>query len=480
MAIGIRRVFCTRVSGFSSHSLLSVEFDCPDADLSGWRLRIPHKTSKDDGGKALADLGQSSLEFWTSLPQNGEDCCAQEIYDIWLHRFNVWLGTDKAKETSTNCLKGNADYYFDDGLSARLSAKTLSTNWQTQVLKKSKAWAGEIQKHQQNGCEGCTHCTHLRGKLTRLPLKKVAPDLCPPQPLEPQWNERLDVALKQLSRETDKRLNSWRCAIQDSVQHGTKQVFDWLKHGSMPISIVSHLGLRLGAFHVHPPHILSALRQFWEPIFCPDDHQLDPLTIQAAIATLPAAPKLSLSPLTCSDFFRAAHCRSTSSAGLDGIELQELQALPEEAWTFVGLLVEKVEDGQPWPWQLLEVRLAPIPKGEEPGVTPSNKVRLVSISSHIYRSWSWLRTKQASGWLDSITNHEIHVQGRCTFDVLTVTSSQWHLAESNNQALGQLLLDSSKCFDTLSHEALIQIGSELGLPDQISVPFRSFVSCHAR
>eukprot|EP00971_Amphidinium_carterae_P152466 3021546-Amphidinium_carterae.1 len=46
--------------------------------------------------------------------------------------------------------------------------------------------------------------------------------------------------------------------------------------------------------------------------------------------------------------------------------------------------------------------------------------------------------------------------------------------------MGQLLLDSSKCFDTLSHEALISIGTALGLPDQISVPFRSFVSCHAR
>eukprot|EP00971_Amphidinium_carterae_P208959 4145317-Amphidinium_carterae.1 len=126
----------------------------------------------------------------------------------------------------------------------------------------------------------------------------------------------------------------------------------------MPISIVSHLG----AFHVHPPHILSALKQFWEPIFCPEDHSLDPLTVQAAISSLPPAPELVLCPLTCADFFRAAHSRTTSSAGLDGIELLELKSLPEEAWTLVALLVEKVEEGNPWPWQLLEVRLAPIPK----------------------------------------------------------------------------------------------------------------------
>eukprot|EP00971_Amphidinium_carterae_P263659 5230928-Amphidinium_carterae.3 len=350
LATGFRRAFSTEVSGFSSHSLLTVEFESTDVDLSGWRLRIPKKTPKSEWGKIVVDLDQTSQDFWGSIPDNSSDMSSQEIYDLWLFRLNQWLGTDKVKDSASNCLKGHADYYFDDGLCARLAPKTQATNWQTQVLKKSKAWANEIHKHSERGCEGCSHCTHLRCKLHRLPLRKLAPDLCPPRPLDTQWNERLEAALQQLKRETDRKLNSWRCAIQDSVQHGTKQVFDWLKHGSMPISIVSHLG----AFHVHPPHILSALKQFWEPIFCPDDHKLDPLTVQAAIASLPSAPELVLAPLTCSDFFRAAHSRTSSSAGLDGIELQELQALPEEAWTLVALLVEKVEDGHNWPWQLLE------------------------------------------------------------------------------------------------------------------------------
>eukprot|EP00971_Amphidinium_carterae_P084288 1668603-Amphidinium_carterae.1 len=199
LATGFSREFCTEVSGFSSHSLLSVEFDSTEVDLSGWRLRIPKKTLNAEWGKCLADLGQTSSDFWSTLPENSDDMSSQEIYDLWLFRLNQWLGTDKVKDSDSNCLKGHADYYFDDGLCARLAPKSQATNWQTQVLKKSKAWADEIQRHRDRGCEGCSHCTHLRSKLHRLPLRKFAPDLSPPQPLDPLWLGRLDTALSQLN-----------------------------------------------------------------------------------------------------------------------------------------------------------------------------------------------------------------------------------------------------------------------------------------
>eukprot|EP00971_Amphidinium_carterae_P069917 1383356-Amphidinium_carterae.2 len=59
--------------------------------------------------------------------------------------------------------------------------------------------------------------------------------------------------------------------------------------------------------------------------------------------------------------------------------------------------------GQPWPWQLLEVRLAPTPKGEGAGVVAGNMVRLVLVFSHTYRSWSWCRTKQCSACLSLVS-----------------------------------------------------------------------------
>eukprot|EP00971_Amphidinium_carterae_P154691 3066961-Amphidinium_carterae.2 len=201
--------------------------------------------------------------------------------------------------------------------------------------------------------------------------------------------------------------------MQDSIQCGSKKVFDWLRHGAQSISLVLHDGV----YYVHPPNILSVLMSFWEPIFCPEDHALDPSTIRAALALLEPVP-LVLPSLSPADFFRAVQLRSASSAGVDGIELAEIKALPEEAWGPIVYMVELIENGQPWPWQLLEVRLAPIPKGDGVGISESSKVRLVSISSHVYRSWSWIRCKQSSSWLATVSHAEIHggIQGRGTFE----------------------------------------------------------------
>eukprot|EP00971_Amphidinium_carterae_P262531 5207550-Amphidinium_carterae.2 len=335
--------------------------------------------------------------------------------------------------------------------------------------KKAKAWASEIQRHEELENFDSDHCIHLRRKLSRLPFRKVAPELLPPRPLEDDWTTALASAISQLNKETDRKLKDWKISMQDSIQCGSKKVFDWLRHGAQSISLVLHEGV----YYVHPPNILSVLKTFWEPTFCPDDHALDPSTIRAAIALLEPVP-LVLPSLSSADFFRAAQHRSTSSAGVDGIDLSEIKALPEEAWGPIVHMVDLIESGQPWPWQLLE--------GDGVGISESSKVRLVSISSHVYRSWSWIRCKQSSSWLASVSRAEIHggIQGRGTFDVVTVAANQWQLAQACDKELGQLLLDSSKCFDTLFHDALLEIGTGLGLPDSVSVPFRSFVSCHVR
>eukprot|EP00971_Amphidinium_carterae_P161511 3202331-Amphidinium_carterae.1 len=98
--------------------------------------------------------------------------------------------------------------------------------------------------------------------------------------------------------------------MQDSIQCGSKKVYDWLRHGAQSVSLVLHDGV----YYVHPPNILSVLKTFWEPIFCPEDHALDASTIRAAIALLEPVP-LVLPSLSAADFHRAAQLRSTSSAG---------------------------------------------------------------------------------------------------------------------------------------------------------------------
>eukprot|EP00971_Amphidinium_carterae_P156883 3110123-Amphidinium_carterae.1 len=67
--------------------------------------------------------------------------------------------------------------------------------------------------------------------------------------------------------------------MQDSPRKGSKEVYTWLKHGALSLSVVSHLG----RLHIHPPAILSAIFQQWHEVFCPQQHELDTETVHAGV-----------------------------------------------------------------------------------------------------------------------------------------------------------------------------------------------------
>eukprot|EP00971_Amphidinium_carterae_P203975 4047728-Amphidinium_carterae.2 len=73
--------------------------------------------------------------------------------------------------------------------------------------------------------------------------------------------------------------------------------------------------------------------------------------------------------------------------------------------------------------------------------------------------------------LKSVTPSEIYggVKGRSTFDVVAVATSMWSHSVYNQdlEPLGQLSLDTSKCFDTFSHAVLLRLASRLGLPSSV-------------
>eukprot|EP00971_Amphidinium_carterae_P277072 5498525-Amphidinium_carterae.1 len=61
-----------------------------------------------------------------------------------------------------------------------------------------------------------------------------------------------------------------------------------------------------------------------------------------------------------------------------------------------------------------------------------------------------------------------------------MATSMWSQAVHNEEALGQLSLDTSKCFDTLSHSVLLRLSAKMGLPLSVRLPFEAFVTRHRR
>eukprot|EP00971_Amphidinium_carterae_P204896 4066433-Amphidinium_carterae.1 len=117
----------------------------------------------------------------------------------------------------------------------------------------------------------------------------------------------------------------------------------------------------------------------------------------------------------------------------------------------------------------------------------SGKVRLIAVSSHVYRCSGSMRVQQCSHWLAQITPPTISggIKGRGTFDILADVALTWHeaLQADLNDARAQfahLTLDASRCFDTLSYEALIEIAQKVGVPPEVCVPFLTYLRGHKR
>eukprot|EP00971_Amphidinium_carterae_P073367 1450872-Amphidinium_carterae.1 len=82
-----------------------------------------------------------------------------------------------------------------------------------------------------------------------------------------------------------------------------------------------------------------------------------------------------------------------------------------------------------------------------------------------------MRAQQCSHWLAQITPSTVcgGIKGRGTFDILADVALTWHEAlqadlNDTRAQFAHLTLDASRCFDTLSYEALIDIAQQVGVP----------------
>eukprot|EP00971_Amphidinium_carterae_P204449 4057157-Amphidinium_carterae.3 len=94
----------------------------------------------------------------------------------------------------------------------------------------------------------------------------------------------------------------------------------------------------------------------------------------------------------------------------------------------LSIMIQEIEGGAPWPSQLLQVKLSPIPKKIGRALVASGKVRLIAVSSHVYRCWGSMRAQQCSLWLSQITPRTVRggIKGRGTFDILADVALTWH------------------------------------------------------
>lgn len=90
---------------------------------------------------------------------------------------------------------------------------------------------------------------------------------------------------------------------------------------------------------------------------------------------------------------------SAKATGLDGVSARMLSQLPDHAIDRLIDMLHQFEEEGSWPEELLQWKLAFLPKVATRGKTPlGNQLRPISIGPVIYRVWSAVRLQHVRGF----------------------------------------------------------------------------------
>eukprot|EP00971_Amphidinium_carterae_P030384 597725-Amphidinium_carterae.1 len=461
------------VGGFSTHSLLVADLSIGDGlfDHGGMVYDSPAPAVAPG---AVADLsGLSGGEWWRLTMEGYSHQTAQVTYNAWLAALNKWLGTEEPSKGQ--CCRGSVKCHRIQRPPKPVHEYEPLT-WRKHIVRKTHVYLKELHALQNKGKQDTERYGRLQVKLRALPLEEVGlGDLFYVDHYTAADIERVAKEHQQSTRAVKQRLMLWRSTIIDSVLDGSSGVFKWLKHGVDSIVILSSsvgaLGTRLVA---HPPQVLQCIHEYWQPILAPQDYNhVSQETIELAARAIGRCP-LSDEPLSAQALFESAKSRPMSVAGLDQISLKELRELPIEAWEPLAHVFSKVEEGQCWPTQLLQVKWAPLSKDKAGEVTAVEKTRLISISSHVLRTWSSARAKQCTACLSRMAPATVFggLPHKCTQDVLGRSALKWSAAQTKGLPFCELSLDCTRCFDTLDVKGLGAVAESMGLMPRV---FEAFV-----
>eukprot|EP00969_Alexandrium_andersonii_P321733 14215694-Alexandrium_andersonii.AAC.1 len=95
---------------------------------------------------------------------------------------------------------------------------------------------------------------------------------------------------------------------------------------------------------------------------------------------------------------RVSFCEARPTAcGPDGWAAEDIKGLPDVAFVHLARMLSCIEAGAEWPKRMCAARGAVLPKAGGPLTNPMD-LRLLSITSCIYRRWAALRLGQLGHW----------------------------------------------------------------------------------
>eukprot|EP00971_Amphidinium_carterae_P351896 6492327-Amphidinium_carterae.1 len=198
-------------------------------------------------------------------------------------------------------------------------------------------------------------------------------------------------------------------------------------------------------------------------------------------SALPHIP-CNLNPLTVEDLHHEVHHKKCTAAGPDLVTVEMLRSLPREALAPLVVVFSEAERTGYWPETFTLARSVVLPKVAPDVPAQGLQVRLITITSHMYRLWSGLRMRQMSQWLAGYVHEGTFggVRGKSAQLAAMVHALNWEIAEQQNCPCTQVHFDFSKCFDCLSPKSLCELLDYCGVPSWVVTALRGWYQVHRR
>ena len=230
----------------------------------------------------------------------------------------------------------------------------------------------------------------------------------------------------------------------------------------MPVSQPSYLGAGDELFEA----FLTAWRDMWSRHQnVPQDRWHDILSF--AREHVPRGefnwPPIDTSALgTC-----IAQKKKTTTAGLDGVTLQDLKAMPLDALTNFVDMFHHAEATGDWPEQVVAGRVTCIAKVEDP--QHALDFRPITVLGLLYRCWGTYNAKQAIRMIDEVLPTGLFGSRQQCFAGQVWSQLLWtiELAYSAELPLSGIVADIRKAFNYLPRTVVFETCALLGLPFRV-------------
>ena len=227
-------------------------------------------------------------------------------------------------------------------------------------------------------------------------------------------------------------------------------------------------GKPVGSYATHPIEKDDILHFVWDPITHGNAQSLkrDVYHFQNSYQHfIYKAPEWQLQDLTVEDFQEVCNANKKSAPGLDGWASCDLALVSPLAISLLVQFLNSIENGAPWPKQMLETRAVFLCKNPSDTANPLN-YRILKITSGLYRKWASVRLRNLAGWVDTWDHPAFNagVPKKGAQDAWLRTALKLELNNLSGEHTAGGSIDIYKCFDQINRSLLYHLAKEAGMP----------------